>query len=52
MHEISRLETAATFYYYYFRALCWAFIAFSGFDPIYSHWDSLDGGSARRKTPT
>jgi hypothetical protein len=32
--------------------LCWTLVAFSVFNPIHSRYDSLDGGSARRKAAT
>jgi hypothetical protein len=42
------------YYYYYYGStvLCWTLTAFSVFDPIHSRYDSLDGGSARRKAAT
>jgi hypothetical protein len=38
---------------YGYTAVCWTLAAFFQFlDPIHSRYDSLDGGSARRKAAT
>jgi hypothetical protein len=53
-HTLSLIYDLHYYYYYYYgsTALCWTLAAFQSLNHIHIWYDSLDGGSARRKAFT